>query len=123
VGEIKTPTKEVRMLVCEMCGREYEYNRKAGHTYKKCNSCCDKIKNRSNKQRLKSKAVEYKGGKCSICGYDKCMAALEFHHLDKEAKEFSLSNIGWKKWETIKAELDKCSLVCSNCHKEIHYPD
>jgi len=75
------------------------------------------------KRRLKVKkmAVDYKGGNCQKCGYDKCIDALEFHHLDPSQKEFSPSTKGHcKSWDSIKKELDKCLLVCSNCHREIH---
>jgi hypothetical protein len=71
---------------------------------------------------LKEKAVEYKGRKCSKCGYNKCIDALEFHHLDSLQKDFGISEKGYtRSWEKVKLELDKCILVCSNCHKEIHY--
>ena len=76
----------------------------------------------SQKRRLKVKqlAVEYKGGKCEICGYSKCLAALEFHHLDSKEKDFNITTGNNKSWKRIKLELDKCQLVCSNCHREIH---
>jgi hypothetical protein len=70
----------------------------------------------------KKKAVEYKGGKCQECGYKKCIAALEFHHRDPNEKDFEISN-GARNWDKIKAELDKCDLLCSNCHKEVHYAE
>lgn len=73
------------------------------------------------RKRKKIDAVAYKGGKCSICSYDKCIAALEFHHLDPTQKDFGISKDGTtRSWELIKAELDKCILVCANCHREIH---
>lgn len=74
-------------------------------------------------QRRKKKiAVAYLGGKCSICGYDRCLAALDFHHVDPETKEFSPTKIiGRWSFERVKAELDKCILVCKNCHMEIHH--
>ena len=66
-------------------------------------------------------AVEYLGNKCNLCGYNKCFAALEFHHKDGQKKDFGLASRGLtRSWETIKRELEKCVLVCSNCHKEIH---
>lgn len=70
---------------------------------------------------LKVKAVEYKGGLCVKCGYSKCISALEFHHLDPSQKDFALSSDGHtRSWDSIKIELDKCILVCANCHREIH---
>lgn len=64
-------------------------------------------------------ALKYKGDKCQIRGYNKCIQALEFYHLDSTKKDFSPSGIT-KSWGTIKKELDKCILLCANCHREIH---
>jgi len=71
------------------------------------------------RKRSKEKLVEYKGGKCQICGYNKCLEALEFHHLDRDKKDFTISGKSWS-FDKLKNEVDKCILVCSNCHKEIH---
>jgi hypothetical protein len=70
-------------------------------------------------RQTKQKAVEYKGGKCEKCGYDKSLAALVFHHRDPKEKDFRISEKN-RKWEQIEAELDKCDLLCSNCHHEEH---
>lgn len=73
------------------------------------------------RKKLREQAVEYKGGKCIYCGYNRCQAALDFHHLDARSKEFGLSRDGiTRSWEKTKKELDKCILVCSNCHREVH---
>lgn len=70
---------------------------------------------------LKAECVIYKGGKCVSCGYNKCNAALEFHHLDPSQKEFSMNHQkGTTFNDKIRKELDKCSLLCSNCHREVH---
>jgi 5-methylcytosine-specific restriction endonuclease McrA len=69
---------------------------------------------------IREMAVKYKGGKCSICGYDKCIDALEFHHLSKD-KEFSISKDGLtRSWKRVKKEIQKCILLCANCHREVH---
>lgn len=68
----------------------------------------------------KLKLVEYKGGKCEICGYNRCLDALEFHHKDPKEKSFSISSKNIKSFDKLRSEADKCILVCSNCHKEIH---
>lgn len=73
-------------------------------------------------RRKKIDAIEKFGGKCSICGYDKCINALEFHHIDEKTKKHSPSYIIMRKsWDVVREELEKCILVCSNCHREIHY--
>ncbi|MGI8669633.1 MAG: hypothetical protein ACR2J3_07260 [Aridibacter sp.] len=81
-----------------------------------CSACVSKQRRR----KIKRKAVEYKGGKCQKCGYNKCVGAMDFHHINPDEKDFTISgNSG--KWEKIKKELDKCDLLCKNCHAELHY--
>ncbi len=77
----------------------------------------------SNRRRkVKMMAVEHMGGKCVKCGYQKCIAALEFHHTDPAQKDFNLAKKGCTfSWDRVKQEIEKCILVCSNCHREIHY--
>src|SRR3989339_393173 len=73
------------------------------------------------RKKLKDLIVEYKGGQCCLCGYRKYSGALELHHLDKSKKEFALSKEGLtRSLEKMKAEANKCVLVCANCHREIH---
>jgi hypothetical protein len=71
------------------------------------------------RRRNKIRLVEYKGGKCEICGYDKCIDALEFHHLDPNEKEFGIAG-DTRSLEKLKKEADKCVLICANCHRELH---
>jgi hypothetical protein len=86
-----------------------------------CKQCVYKFQKIRWKDR-KRKAVELFGGKCCICGYNKNLAALEFHHKDPSIKEFSWNKLRLRNWESVIGELKKCILVCSNCHKEIHSP-
>ena len=61
----------------------------------------------------------YKGGKCQICNYDKCLGALQFHHIDEKDsnwKNFKMRTFNIK----FMKELDKCVLLCANCHAEEH---
>jgi hypothetical protein len=67
---------------------------------------------------LKERAIAYLGGKCQVCGYDKCAAAMDFHHRDPRQKDFHISSK--QSWEAIQPELDKCCLLCANCHRETH---
>jgi predicted HNH restriction endonuclease len=72
-------------------------------------------------RKYKAKCIEYKGGKCEICNYNKFQGALEFHHRDPSQKGFQLSKAkSWTFNERVKNELDKCQILCSNCHKELH---
>ena len=73
------------------------------------------------KQKYKLKMIQYKGGKCEICGYNKNIAALEFHHLNPEEKDFTISSTHHS-WEDTQKELDKCICLCANCHRELHNP-
>lgn len=66
-------------------------------------------------------ARSYKGSKCTICGYNKCQRALSFHHLNPKKKDFGLSVKGLTRSEDkVKKEIDKCVLLCANCHMEVH---
>ena len=72
------------------------------------------------RRKIKTLAIEYKGGECQICGYKKYPGALDLHHLNPNEKDFGIADKGYtRSWEIIKAELDKCILVCANCHREI----
>jgi hypothetical protein len=73
------------------------------------------------RKKIKDMAIQYKGGKCILCGYNKCEDALQFHHLDSSKKEFGVAQSGLtRSWERVKNEIEKCILVCANCHREIH---
>jgi hypothetical protein len=70
---------------------------------------------------VRLKAVVYKGGRCQRCGYDRCPEALEFHHTEGSTKEFGVSSGGYtRSWEKVKSEVDKYTLLCANCHREVH---
>lgn len=74
---------------------------------------------RKRRHDLRDRAIAYKGGRCAICGYTACAAAFDFHHVDDLTKEFSISD-RMTSWVRIKAELDKCELLCARCHREVH---
>lgn len=69
----------------------------------------------------KQRIIKVMGGKCSICGYNKCHKALELHHINPEEKEFTFSkDMLCNSWEKLVQELKKCTLLCANCHREVH---
>jgi len=73
------------------------------------------------RKKIREMAIKYKGGKCEICGYKKCLQALEFHHTSNTGKDFGISAKGYtRSWRRVKKEISKCILVCANCHREIH---
>lgn len=103
----------------------------SGNTSKYGKSCPLKRRNlrtknarkyqRKRRLERKRKLVILHGGECIRCGYDKCLASLEFHHRDPKEKLFSISEAGLqKKWEEIVDEAKKCDLLCKNCHGEDH---
>lgn len=104
-------------FICLSCKREFPLDRSKGHRSRKCASC----NILSRKSKMKLRCLEYKGNSCIRCRYNKCSAALVFHHFDESNKEFNISGSYNRSWNKLKAELDKCILICSNCHAELHY--
>jgi len=72
----------------------------------------------------KLELVKAAGGRCVLCGYSKNLAALTFHHSDADEKNFKLDmrSLSNRRFEIIRAEVEKCILVCQNCHAELHNP-
>jgi len=85
-----------------------------------CKDCFNEYVKQRWKER-KKKAIEYKGGKCASCGYNRCPDVLEFHHRNSETKEFDWKKLRQMAWNKALKELDKCDLLCANCHREKHY--
>jgi len=84
--------------------------------------CRECLQSRTLERMLKFKkdCVEYKGGKCILCGYDKYNGALEFHHIDPHMKSFNISSVrSWSFDDIVRHELDMCVLLCANCHREV----
>ena len=72
------------------------------------------------RRKIKEFADSYKGGRCEVCGYSKCVWALELHHINPKTKSFGIGARGYtRSWDAVKIEADKCVLVCANCHREI----
>jgi hypothetical protein len=112
------------MRACQKCLVE----KKESEFYsckKRKNPYCKKCFNKYCIERWSQRrvdAVAYKGGKCIKCGYDKNIAALDMHHRDPNEKEFVWNKLRLRNWDSVIKELDKCDLVCRNCHAEIHNP-
>ena len=103
-------------MICEKCNRKYKYEPTKGHTKTLCNSCISTSKKRAIKEYL----VDNMGGKCERCGYSDCMDALHFHHVDPSTKLFEISSGLTMNFKLLQEEVDKCALLCSNCHIEVH---
>ncbi len=104
------------VVVCPQHGA-VEHVRDARGSYR-CRRCRAEAVVR-RRRRVKQILVAEAGGRCRLCGYDRCAAALQFHHLDPTAKEFGLSQRGAHSLKKLRAEVRKCVLLCSNCHAEV----
>ena len=100
------------MRICRLCHNKFKDIRNRN----RCGSCNTKIR----RFRAKAAAIKYLGGKCEKCGWRGNQAALQFHHKNAEAKDFTLGNVANKSWDSIKAEIQKCILLCANCHMIRH---
>jgi transposase len=105
------------ILECPHHGRtEFQRRPESGYRCLKCRSAAVAKRRRRVKQTL----VEEAGGVCIGCGYSRCIAALEFHHLVPSEKSFTLSHRGVaRSLEKARAEASKCVLLCANCHAEV----
>ncbi len=108
-----------KVYSCRFC-RDPDPTHYFAGRFSECRKCRQKDQNKSNRKK-KFLLVQYKGGRCEVCGYNRCMAALDFHHIEPTQKDPDWKKM--RKWalERIKKEIDQCSLVCRNCHSEIHY--
>lgn len=89
-----------------------------GDGYYRCTRCAAAavVKRRA---RVRDRLVEEAGGRCAICGYDRAQVALQFHHLDRTLKEFTIRGGATRSLERMRAEAEKCVLLCANCHAEV----
>lgn len=71
---------------------------------------------------LKIRLLEERGGECLKCNYNKSLGALDFHHRDPNKKEFGIGQIH-RSYNKMKKEADKCDVLCSNCHRELHWKE
>jgi hypothetical protein len=115
--------KEVNEKFCPICKQIlnkkcFYFNSKRQLVSGYCKKCHNKIVWKRQKEK-KAKAVEYKGGKCYICGYSKYSGALDFHHIDPKTKSLGIVKLINNTWSLIQKEIDKCVLLCANCHREV----
>lgn len=114
---------------CEICNNNFETLPNGG-SRKYCFECSPSYPKGGSRAKtitalrraMKKEAVKRKGSKCEICGYNKCIDALVFHHKNPEEKDFGLAESGTThSWEEYLAEIEKCELLCANCHAEEHW--
>lgn len=113
------------IISCIACGKKL--------SGKQTKFCCANCKNKLHQSyfaqkirglKRKFELIKLSGGKCSICGYNKNLAALTFHHKDFKDKDFKLDmrSLSNRKESSTLSEFKKCQLLCHNCHAELHNP-
>jgi hypothetical protein len=140
--EIKSNTiPKTTKRVCKICGQlkdcgwNYTFSSTGKPEYRtKCVECYKiylselrktqrtKLTNSHRKRMIRGKkrAIQYLGGRCAKCGYNKAICALTFHHRDRTSKLGTVGQMLDWSWKKLKQELDKCDLLCFNCHMELH---
>lgn len=136
MGKYKLKTLNAREQInnrkCKICGIQLigmqkmycSNNCKSRGHYK--NSIQGNSMHRQKRVSLERKIffIKQLGGGCSNCGYNKNLSAMEFHHKDPSTKDFPLDarRFGNNSMKTLEIEVNKCELLCSNCHREHHHP-
>ena len=100
----------------------YFYAKGKNRLQSNCKKClCKKQSERWIRRKIE--AIQGLGGQCYQCGYKRNYAALDFHHRNPTDKEFQWQRLRLRPWPQVLLELDKCDLLCKNCHQEKHYPE
>ena len=136
--ELEEFTKHKKMhlgydTICKECNRIHarkweidnpeKYKLKCKRWYR-ANPDYVKKRNANRKEDISNFVLKYKEGKsCFICGYNKISGILEFHHKTRDDKNFNISEASSNHVgdETLMKEIEKCNLICPNCHREIHF--
>jgi transposase len=105
------------LVICQEHGESEHIVREDGRP--RCARCAARSVTRW-RRRMKQILVDEAGGRCATCGYDRCLAALTFHHLDPASKRFGLGGRGLaRSLDALREEAAKCVLLCANCHAEV----
>lgn len=100
-------------ISCSLCGQPLKQNKY------RCQGCNTRVR----RYRNKLAAVQLLGGKCVRCGWSGSIYGFQFHHIDPSKKSFTIGQVNNKSWVVIKKELEKCELLCANCHQIEHSGD
>jgi hypothetical protein len=105
-----------RKRTCKTCNKTFSFHNYGGKRINECSACFSK------RIRLVRKdwCLEYMGQACCVCGYNRSRNSLQFHHLDPHKKDFKISSKPTVSYAILKKELNKCVLLCANCHGEVH---
>lgn len=103
--------------ICKECNRLYALD------YRRSNREMYNLRAKTKRTARKEWCVEYKGGKCEHCLQSPHFAAFDFHHTDPGEKDMEIGLMMASEINKLKAELDKCILLCSNCHRTHHFKE
>lgn len=115
---IQKEKKEMPEKKCLLCGKSFRPKTPSANARSCCYDCMPEGV-QLQRSDFVAELKKLRGGKCQRCGYDTTVKALDFHHLDPNKKDFTISNGNFKLTEAIE-ESKKCILICSNCHRELH---
>ena len=122
VSRTGRPPGQDRVTVVRDCPRhgpiEFHIYRNARRARYRCKRCAGEAVTRRH-HKMRAILIAEAGGSCRLCGYDRCMLNLHFHHIDPATKAFGMSMARGKSLAAYRDEAKKCVLVCANCHGEI----
>ena len=114
-------------MICKICGKEFQLTGKQGGQNRVvCFDCLPQCSDRKTRNNLRRRLITQLSDQikvqrgCCVCGYNRCPAALEWHHPNKD-KEGNPSEL--KSINVFLSEIDKCEVLCANCHRELHAND
>ena len=107
------------MRVCKRHGHifHYRFARRGRHVWR-CRRCVGEAVTR-RKQKIRRILVAEAGGRCAVCGYERCIINMHFHHVDPSTKELSMTAQTGRSLDAFREEAKKCVLLCANCHGEV----
>ena len=111
--------------LCKRCSETNPDNfYKSNGAKTKCKKC-HTMETHYRQRMLKPKAIDYLGGKCADCGleHNNNSWVFDFHHRNPQEKEWSWGERRTSNWENCKKEIDKCVLLCANCHRTRHHKE
>ena len=120
VPKRKKAAKIKPTILCVVCDSVIPNASRAAKYCYECTKKRNTARTSEHRRKIKRRAVDYLGGKCITCGYSRSMHALDFHHRDPSEKDFTVSQYANLSWDKIVKELEKCDLLCANCHRELH---
>lgn len=118
-ANLHPPQAPMTEYTCKYCSKTMPVEAFYKTSKVKCRSCTAAYMTK-RKQKCKDLLVKNAGGKCVRCGYSGCNRALHFHHFDPSTKQFLICQMLSSNFERLMEEVDKCILLCANCHFEKH---